>query len=297
VFSLAVFLSLPFLPVLGMFLAMLAPLPLVHLVAGGRSSALAWGWVAALLVGAALVTQQVWIVALCVGYLTVTAWPALAVELWVRRPWSSGRWVTALTGGAFAISCIFLVALFYPQQPAERIQAFFTSAMTESRALLEALSPAGRGGEDVLSAAIAATAYLVPAAVATYVAGIGLWLRPRLRLLGIARGTEPFHLLRVEEWLPVGFALGGLGWVFTTGLVKWLAANLLVTVLGLYLLQGVAIIHFYLGRRLGSNRWVRVAVMLFALQLPVAVLLVLAGLADAFFPLRRGAGWDGGSGS
>ena len=127
--------------------------------------------------------------------------------------------------------------------------------------------------------------------------GIGFWLRPRLRVLGIEKGTEPFHLFRAEEWLPVGFAVGGLGWVFATAWVKWLAANLLVTVLGLYLLQGVVIIHFYLGRRLGSNRWVRVAVMLLALQLPVAVLLALAGIADAFFPLRRGAGWDEGSGS
>ena len=113
-------------------------------------------------------------------------------------------------------------------------------------------------------------------------------------MLGLSRGAEAFAAFTSEEWLPVGFALGGLGWVFAAGLAKWFAANLFVVVLGLYFLDGLAIIHYYLGRRLAGNRWIRLALAFFALQVPFAFVLTAAGLTDTFFSLRRGASQDGG---
>jgi hypothetical protein len=241
-FSLLVFASLPLLPILGVFLALLAPLPLVHVVAHGRTSFLAWGWVAIGLVAAVFLFPEPWLV----GVL-----------------------------------------------PGDGLVRLFTRMLTGASELVKAFA-AGGGGEELLARATRTVGYLVPSLVALYVLTGALWLRPRLPLLGLSRGAEPFPLYTSEEWLPVGFALGGLGWVFAPEPYKWLAANLLVTVLGLYFVHGLAIILFYLGRRFGSNRWVRLGVMVFALQVPVALVFSALGLADTFFRLRHGGANDGG---
>ncbi len=290
-----VFGSLLAIPLLGLFTALLAPLPLLHFASRGQSSLLAWGWVAVLLAGAALALESLGFVAVLAGYLAVAAWPALAVEIWSRKGWSSGRWLAVVGLVILAMALALAVAVAYPRQPAEWLAQAVTAAAGGSEGLVRRLTPMGRLSPEMLTEALWATAYLLPSVAALYVVGIVLWLRPRAAALGFSVAREPFHLLRGEEWLPVGFAMGGLGWVFASGMAKWCAANLLVVVLGLYFVVGVAIIHFYLGRRWGGNRWVRLAVILFALQAPVAVAMVVAGLVDGFFPLRRGAGWDGGS--
>ncbi|MFI5143540.1 MAG: hypothetical protein ACHQHM_05895, partial [Thermoanaerobaculales bacterium] len=94
--SLPLFAGLPLLSFVGVFLALLAPLPLVHLVATGRPSFLAWGWVAVGLVAAVLLFEQTWLVGVCVGYLLVGAWPAVSVEIWLRRSWGTGRWTAVV---------------------------------------------------------------------------------------------------------------------------------------------------------------------------------------------------------
>jgi hypothetical protein len=42
------------------------------------------------------------------------------------------------------------------------------------------------------------------------------------------------------------------------------------------------------------NRWVRLGVVVLALQIPVALVFSALGLADTFFGLRRGGAYDGG---
>ncbi len=295
VLSLLVFGSLLAIPFLGILTAMLAPLPLLHLAAAGRPSLLGWGWVAVVLAGGALVTHSAWLVAVLVGYLAVAVWPAVAVEVWARAGWPGGRWLAVVSGAALALALGVTIAVAYPAHPAELLRNAMGTASRGAETLVRLLGPEGRASSQTMAEALEATAYLLPSLAALYVLAVALWVRPRLPSLRFPVGGEPFHLLRAEEWLPVPFALGGLGWVFTGGLAKWCAANLLMVVLGLYFVAGLAIIHFYLGRRLGSNRWVRLAVVLFAVQLPFAVAVAAAGLIDGFFPLRRGAGWDGGS--
>ncbi len=292
-FSLLVFASLPLLPIVGVFLALLAALPLVHVVATGRPSFLAWGWVAVALVGAVLVWRQPWMVAAAAGYLLVAVWPAVSVETWLRRPWSTGRWAAIVALVALGISSAVMTAAVYPAAPAEALTQAFARAGGGAGNLVKMLGEGG-GGEELVAQALHWAAYLAPSFAALYVLTAALWLRPRLPLLGMARGSEPFPLYSSDEWLPVGFALGGLGWVFAPEPAKWLAANLLVTVLGLYFVHGLAIILFYLGRRFGGNRWVRLGVMVFALQVPVALVFSALGLADTFFRLRRGGADDGG---
>ncbi|HVN32989.1 MAG TPA: DUF2232 domain-containing protein [Thermoanaerobaculaceae bacterium] len=292
-FSLLVFASLPLLPILGVFLALLAPLPLVHVMAGGRTSFLAWGWVAVGLVAAVFLFRTPWLLAVCIGYLLVVVWPAVSIETWLRRPWTTGRWAAIVTLVALGVASGVAIAVFWPTLPGEGLIQLFSHLMAGASELVKTLGE-GVGGEDLMARAMRSVAYLTPSMVALYVLSGALWLRPRLPLLGLARGGEPFPLYTSEEWLPVGFVVGGLGWVFAPEPYKWLASNLLVTVLGLYFIHGLAIILFYLGRRFGMNRWVRLGVVVLALQIPVALLFSAIGLADTFFGLRRGGAYDGG---
>ncbi|MGE5235459.1 MAG: DUF2232 domain-containing protein [Acidobacteriota bacterium] len=294
-FSLLVFLSFPLLPLLGFLVALLAPLPLVHLTSTGRPAILAWGWVTVVLLGAALIVHDRWLLAIAMGYLLLAAWPAQTVESWLRREWKPGRWAAVVAGGGLVLATGFMVGLFFQAAPYDGLAAVLTRTAGEAQQIMQALGPGGSSGEELVARSIGITAYLAPSLAALYLLWGAMWLRPRLAALGLPRGGEHFDTFASEEWLPVGFIVGGLGWVFAGGSAKWFAANLLVTVLGLYFVHGLAIIHFYLGRRLSGNRWVRLGVMLFALQLPVALVLSLGGLVDAFFPLRRGGSDDGGT--
>src|SRR5664280_2801276 len=127
-FSLLVFASLPLLPLVGVFLALLASLPLVHVVATGRPSFLAWGWVAVGVAGAVLVWHQPWMVAATAGYLLVAVWPAVSVETWLRRPWSTGRWAAIVALVALGIAVAVMTAVVYPAAPADALTQMFARA-------------------------------------------------------------------------------------------------------------------------------------------------------------------------
>jgi len=290
--SLILFLSLPGLPLLGVFTAVLSPLPLVQLLAASGSSVLGWGWVLVALVGVALGTAWPAVIAVAAGYLLVAAWPALSVELWMRHRWSSGRWLALVTGGALAVLAGGFVALSYPEAPSAVMERLLAPWAAASPGLAGLMGVSRWSGEDMIAAAVAAVSTLAPALGALYVTAVALWLRPRLPMLGLPVGQERFATFTSEEWLPLAFILGGLGWVFSAGFAKWFSVNLLVAVLGLYFVHGLAIIHHYLGRRLASKRLVRLAVGLLAVQMPVALAVAAAGLTDAFVRLRRGGDDD-----
>ena len=287
--SFLAFAALLALPVMGILVAVLAPLPLVHLASGGRPSIVGWGWVAVVLAGFGLVSGAGAMGVVLAGYLMVAAWPAVSAELWARRRWATGRWTALLAAVPLVSSSLLLLALASPGSPVDLVQQTLVPAGQEGFGRWSTLFPmTGSEAEELVRWSSTLVAYLVPALVTLYVVAVGLWLRRRLPLVGFPVGSEPFCDYRSEEWLPAAFVAGALGWVFLPGAGKWLAGNLLVVVVGLYFLQGVAIILFHLGRRFGENRWIRLAVVLFGLQLPVAVVLATLGLFDTFVALRRG---------
>lgn len=293
--SLLVFLSLPLVPLLGVLTAILAPLPLVQLLAVSGGTVLGWGWVMIALVGLALATTWPWVLGVATGYLVVAAWPAFSVELWVRHRWVTGRWLAVVSGGALAVLVGVLVALSHPESPAAMVERLLSPSAAASPDLTRLLGVSRWSGEEMMAAALAAVSTLAPAIGALYVAAVALWLRPRLPVLGLPVGQEPFAEFSSDEWLPVAFVAGGLGWVFAPGLAKWISVNLLVVVVGLYFVHGLAIIHHYLGRRLAANRLVRVVVGVLAVQMPLALVVAAAGLTDAFVRLRRGGRDEEGS--
>lgn len=293
--SLLVFLSLPLVPLLGVLTAVLSPLPLLQLLAASGGTLAGWGWVMIALLGLALATGWPWVIGVATGYLVVAAWPAFSVELWVRRRWSSGRWLAVVSGGALAVLVGVLIALSHPESPADTVARLLAPSAATSPDLARVLGVSRWAGEEMMASALTAVSTLAPAIAALYVAAVALWLRPRLPVLGLPVGREPFAAFSSEEWLPVAFVAGGLGWVFASGLAKWISVNLLVVVAGLYFVHGLAIIHHYLGRRLAANRLVRVVVGVLAVQMPLALVVAAAGLTDAFVRLRRSSRDEEGS--
>jgi len=294
-FSLVLAASIPILPFFGVLFGLAASLPLVHLVASGKPSLLGWGWVVAALVGGALAFRQPWLVAAAFGYLIVAALPSLWVEAWQRRNWSAGRWLATGAFVALALACGFLVVWFWPQHPGDGVAAVLVSEASGAEQMTTALVGGGAGASDLIASGFRLVGHLAPALLAMFVQGSMLWLRPRLALLGLERGGEAFSTFSSDEWLPVPFAIGGLGWVFAGGVAQWLCLNLFVTVLALYFFHGLAIIHYYLGARLAGNRWVRLVLILLAIQLPIAASLATLGLVDSFYSLRRGSQLSGGN--
>jgi uncharacterized protein YybS (DUF2232 family) len=232
-FSLLAFLSLPLLPLLGAFVALTAPLPLVHQTAQGRPSVLAWGWVTIALGGLALAVREPWALVLCAGYLLLAAWPAVAVEAWLRRDWPVGRWLAVVTLAALALAAGLLAAFAWPVSPVEALETLLAPSLDEARRLAGALGSRSADGEEMMATTFSLIAFLAPALVALYAMAIALWLRPRLARFGLPRGQERFDSFRSEEWLPAVFAVGGLAWVFAPGIVKWLGGNLLATSISL----------------------------------------------------------------
>lgn len=293
--SLLVFLSLPLVPLLGVLTAVLSPLPLLQLLAASGGTLTGWGWVMIALLGLALATGWPWVIGVATGYLVVAAWPAFSVELWVRRRWGTGRWLAVVSGGALAVLVGVLIALSHPESPADTVARLLAPSAATSPDLARVLGVSRWAGEEMMASALTAVSTLAPAIAALYVAAVALWLRPRLPVLGLPVGREPFAAFSSEEWLPVAFVAGGLGWVFASGLAKWISVNLLVVVAGLYFVHGLAIIHHYLGRRLAANRLVRVVVGVLAVQMPLALVVAAAGLTDAFVRLRRSSRDEEGS--
>ncbi len=292
VVSLLFYAALFLVPLIGGFVALLSPLPLVRELALGRPALAAWGWVLVVLVGAALVWPSNWLVLAATGYLLVTVWPAVSVEIWQRRSWPTGRWLAVLTLGAWALASVVAVALLGPNKVAEKLPQLVVQWVQDHN---QAARLWGLGESDLLQAAATMAGYLAPFLVAVYVMGAGLLLWSKLPLLGFVHGRESFLVYASEEWLPLGFVAGGLGWVFAPGAGGWLAANLFACVLALYFVHGTAIILTYLGPRWGSSRWVRMAVVVLGIQVPIAFVYAGLGLLDSFVKLRPAPNNEGSS--
>lgn len=279
-------------PLIGGFVALLSPLPLVREQALGRPAFAAWGWVLVVLVGTALLAPSHWLVFAATGYLLVAVWPAVSVEAWQRRAWSTGRWLAVLTLGAWFLVSGVAAAFWGPDRVAFQLQQLGVNWVQGQE---QAARLWGLGESELLQAAAAMAGYLLPFLVAVYVMGAGLLLWSKLPLLGFVRGRESFLTYTSEEWLPLGFVAGGLGWVFAPGVWGWLSANLLACVLALYFVHGTAIILTYLGPRWGSSRWVRMAVVVLGIQVPIAFIYAGLGLLDSFVKLRPSPDNEGSS--
>ena len=98
-----------------------------------------------------------------------------------------------------------------------------------------------------------------------------------------------FRYLSLPEWLLFAFVIGGVS-PLLNGMPQQIGANILATVLFLYLLQGLAIFRSFLtaagvGMMGSLFAWMVIALLFFRGISPL--LLCIAGLFDSFFDFRH----------
>jgi hypothetical protein len=281
-------------PFLGLLVAPLGALPVLHFQSSGVPGYRAWGPVIALLAVAAVGGFATFALPLLAAYGLLVVLPSASVDLWVRARWSEGRWVAIATSVGLMATLAAVMLLASPQTPMEAIAGWMRASAEEVAELYAAWGLTQGSAELVLDAAERAASWVLPAVPVAYLVVVLFWMRPRLPLLGLPVTVTEFEAYRNDEWLAAAFALGGGGTLLFSGIPRWVAVNLLVAVLILYFVQGLAMIRAHLARWFGRGWLVRWGVALLCLQGPMPLLVAALGVADSFHPLRPQANDDGG---
>ena len=282
-------------PFLGLLIAPLGLIPVLHFQAGGGSGVRAWGPVMVLLAAAALVGAAGFALPLLAAYSLIIVVPALTAEAWVRWRWSEGRWVAAATLAATFAVLVAVALIARPLPPVEAVANWVRSATADMQQLYDSWGMAEGEMELALDAAEGMASWVLPSVPVAYLVVVLFWVRPRLPLLGLPCEIAPFEEYRNDEWLAAVFAAAGIGTLLLGGTARWLALNILVAVLILYFVQGLAIIRAHLARFIGRGWLVRWGVALICLQVPFPVMVAALGVADSFHSLRPRAKDDGGT--
>jgi Predicted membrane protein (DUF2232) len=284
--SLLLYSSLFVLPFLGIVVAPFGVIPVLHLAARRRSGVTAWGWVAVLLAGAAVAGGGVAAVVFLCGYLLLIAVPSLSVDLRVRSQWTDGRWVAVTTVAASLLALCVVAALSWPKAPVAATSEWLRATGQQAIELYRKAGVASGNLELALDASERVLAWVLPSLPVAYLVAVLFWLRPRLPVLGFEIEAVHFEEYRGDEWLPVLFAVAGLGVLVLGGTPRWAAINLLAVTLILYFVHGLAIIRAHLVRFVGRGWLVRWGVALLCLQVPLPIFVAGLGIVDSFHSLR-----------
>ena len=287
--------SVTVVPFLGVFVAPLGLIPVLHFQSSGTSGIRAWGWVVLVLIAALGLPLGSYPLEILTAYILIVALPAASVEAWARWTWSEGRWVGVAVGLAlvFVLAAISIATI--PEGPTEGLIDWYRA---QTAFVIETYHSAGVSTAEMELAFDTVEEYtpvLVPGFLVIYVVMILFWIRPRIPVLGYRMAVSPFEQYRGDEWLAAGFAVAGLGTLLLHGIARWVAVNLLVAVLVLYFVQGLAMIRAHLARWVGRGWFVRWGVALLCIYPPIPILVATLGVADSFFPLRPTASDDGGN--
>jgi hypothetical protein len=282
-------------PFLGLLVAPLGSLPVLHYQSGGAPGYRAWAPVAALLVVAALAGFPGFALPLLAAYALLVILPSATVDLWVRWRLGEARWIVVTTLVGLVATLVATIAIASPQTPMEAIAGWMRAASEDAAKLYASWGLAEGSVELALDAAERAAAWVLPSVPVAYVVLVLFWMRPRLPLLGLPVSVVPFEEYRNDEWLAALFVLAGGGTLLLDDLPRWLAVNFLITVLILYFVQGLAMIRAHLARWFGRGWLVRWGVALLCLQGPMPLLVAALGVADSFHPLRPRVEDDGGT--
>jgi hypothetical protein len=282
-------------PFLGLLIAPLGSLPVLNFQSSGAPGYRAWGPVVALLVVAALGGFAGFALPLLAAYALLVVLPSTTVDLWVRWRLSEGQWIVAATLAGLLATLAVVFAIASPQTPMEAISGWMRAASEDAAELYASWGLAEGSVELALDAAERAAAWVLPSVPVAYLVVVLFWMRPRLQLLGLPVPVATFEEYRNDEWLAALFVLAGGGTLLLGGTLRWVAINLLVTVLILYFVQGLAMIRAHLARWFGRGWLVRWGVALLCLQGPMPLLVAALGVADSFHPLRPQLDDDGGT--
>lgn len=280
---------------IALIVAPLAVVPVLRYEGDKGGSVLVWGPVVVILVAVTSAGGGLLALEALLAYLLVVVLPTVSVVLWQRSGCSERRWV-AVTVMAFALALVTgAVLATLPQGPVEVVSQWARQAVEDTGELYSSMG-LGRGeSQRAMDQAQWFVAWTLPSILVFYLVAILFWVRPRLPLLGLKVPVDSFEGYRSDDWLPAAFALFGLGAVALDGTPRWVALNLLLPVLALYFVHGLAIIRAHLSRWIGRGWLARWGVAILALQIPpLAALVAMLGLVDAFRPLRPQLNEDGG---
>jgi len=282
-------------PLFGLLIAPLGLLPVLHFQSDGSPGIRSWGWVVALLVAGSTFGLGPFPLALLAAYSLIVALPALFVEVWSKMGWSEGRWIMVSVLVSLAVVLVGLAVITMPAGPVEGVAEAMRGAASDAKEMYGAMGFAEGEIELAFDASERVVPWVLPSVVIAYLIIILFWIRPRIPLLGYDVDVAPFEEYQGDEWMAAIFALSGLGALFLSGSLRWVALNLLIAVLLLYFVQGLAMIRAHLARWVGRGWFVRWGVALMCFYPPMPILVATLGVADSFFPLRPAASDDGGN--
>ena len=281
-------------PFLGLLIAPLGCLPVIHFQSDGTPGFKAWGPPAALLAVASIVGFAGFGLPLLAAYALLVVLPSATVDLWARANWSEGRWIAAATLAGLIGTLVVVATVAAPLTPMEAVATWMRASSEEIGELYSAWGLTEGSADLVLDAAEQAASWVLPSVPVAYLVVVLFWVRPRLPALGLPVEVEDFEAYRNDDWLAAFFAVGGIGTLLLDGTARWAAINLLVVVLILYFVQGLAMIRAHLARWIGRGWLVRWGVVLLCVQGPIPLLVAALGVADSFRPLRPQVDDDGG---
>jgi hypothetical protein len=284
-----------FVPVLGLLIAPLGSLPVLHFQSGGAAGYRAWGPVAALLALASFGGFADYTLPLLSAYTLLVILPSVTVDGWVRWGLGEGRWVVGTVTVGLVATLVIVAVVASPRTPMELSAEWMRDSFEQSEELYNSMGVPQGDVELTLDRIEHAASWVMPGASMAYLVFVLFWMRPRLPLLGLPVTVVPFEEYRNDEWLAALFVLAGGGTLLFGGILRWVAINLLVTVLILYFVQGLAMIRAHLARWFGRGWLVRWGVVLLCLQIPIPLLVAVLGVADSFHPLRPQVDDDGGT--
>jgi len=292
--SLLLYCSLFVLPVLGVFIAPLAVIPLLQRAGRAGGALRSWLWIVLLLTAATAANGSRLGLFFVSGYLLLVVLPVSSVELWERQVWTEGRWSALACLAGLVVVLVTIIAAAWPVAPVAATAGWIQHASEEAMKLYASAGISRGQMKLALDASMGPMSWFAPQLPLAYLVAVLFWIRPRLALFGFGLSPAPFEAYRSEEWLPAAFAVSGLATLALHGTPRWVAANSLGAVLILYFVHGLAIIRAHLARWVGRGWLVRWGVVLLCLQFPMPVLVAGLGLWDSFFDLRPSRSSDQG---
>jgi uncharacterized protein YybS (DUF2232 family) len=282
-------------PFVGPFLSLLAPLPfLYYAVKLGMRRGAFLGVLTAVVIGLAARLAgftQMLIFALEFGLLGL-----VLAELYRRRE-SIGRTILLAEGFMLLVSfgILFLFVLSSGQGPVTVTMEYLQRHLEESMRTYQemGLSPEKSAELEAFGKQALGTLRKIFPALMVLGTGFVVWLnimvsRPLLRARGLpAPDFGPLERWRAPEHLIWAVIAAGFSLLVLSGALWWAAVNVLIVTMTVYMFQGLSILVFLLNKYRVPT-WARAGIyLLIILQQLFLLLMAMAGLFDQWIDLRR----------
>lgn len=282
-------------PVVGVFIGLLTPLPFIYYLFGlpFRYALQLVCIVMGILLVLAVVGGVVRLGLFCLEFGVLGFTLVWALQNRLSIGWAVGLGTTALVGVSLAV--IFIVAILEGTGPSQMIKSYLSASLTLSPEAYRSMGlPSEKASEMKAYANMVRNAVLrIYPSLMIVGSGLVVWINVMLgRRLFHYRGISVIDKKELVMWkapehLVWGVILSGFSLFLPNDSIRFVALNLLIIFMAVYLFQGMAIVSYFLNR-FKAPMWVRVILYFFiAVQQFFLVLLALGGLFDQWVNFRR----------